>query len=45
MADEQQTFEVEMKSGRDALPKPSLTQMGFELWKNPTSVQDFRDDD
>lgn len=34
-----------MKSGRDALPKPSLTQMGFELWKNPTSVQNFRDDD
>jgi len=25
-----------MNNGREAIPKPSLTQMGFELWKNPT---------
>ena len=45
IADEHSSVETKMHNARDMVPPAHLESVGFQLWKNPTKVKDFMDDE
>ena len=45
IADEHSSVETKIHNARDMVPPAHLESVGFQLWKNPTKVKDFMDDE